>query len=261
MKNKKWNKFDKLQGKCYNNMIGAEEDGTCWKQAFELMMEIVREERKDNPNYALELEELDDVTDYEYDILGWLADCLDEIGIEEEYESLLQMCECLLNEFNWPEYTGSDIKFQKAVALGVLQREQEAAQFCEQWISTEPENVIAAAAGVTAYIGIRNFEAAEELVDRFIPDKSKCIDENDVMFMAASALYQVMGRKKEKIQVEKAMKAYEKEVQKQLEMEALGDELDFLDDEEFPFLGNGGFLTDDDWLEDEFDEDEDLPFD
>lgn len=57
------------------------------------------------------------------------------------------------------------------------------------------------------------------------------------------------------------MKAYEKEVQKQLEMEALGDELDFLDDEEFSFLGNGGFLTDDDWLEDEFDEDEDLTFD
>ena len=42
------------------------------------------------------------------------------------------------------------------------------------------------------------------------------------------------GRKKEKIQVEKAMKAYEKELQKQMEMEALGDELDFLDDD-LPF--------------------------
>ena len=103
MKNIKWNKFDKLQGKCYNNLIGADKDDTCWKQAFELMMEIVREERQSNPNYALELEQLDDATDYEYDILGWLEDCLDEIGIEEDYESLLQMCGCLLEEFHWPE--------------------------------------------------------------------------------------------------------------------------------------------------------------
>ena len=172
MKNIKWNKFDKLQGKCYNNLIGADKDDTCWKQAFELMMEIVREERQSNPNYAPELEQLDDATDYEYDILGWLEDCLDEIGIEEDYESLLQMCECLLEEFHWPEYTGSDIKFQKTVALGVLHREQEAVKFCEQWINEEPENVVAAAAGVTAYIGVKNFEAAEELVDRFIPNKS-----------------------------------------------------------------------------------------
>ena len=133
----------------------------------------------------------------------------------------------------WRNFIGRS-KFQKAVALGVLHREQEAAKFCEQWINEEPENVVAAAAGVTAYIGVKNFEAAEELVDRFIPNKSKCIEENDVMFMAASTLYQVMGRKKEKIQVEKAMKAYEKELQKQMEMEVLGDELDFWDDE-LPF--------------------------
>lgn len=241
MKNKKWNKFDKLQGKCYSNMIGVEVDNTCWKQAFELMMEIIREERQNNPNYAPDLMQLDDATEYEYDILGWLEDCLDEMGIQEDYSSLLQMCDTLLEEFDWPEYTGSDIKFQKAVALGVLHREQEAVKFCERWINAEPENVVAAAAGVTAYITINNLAAAEQLIDRFIPDKSQCSEENDIMFMAASALYQVMGRKKEKIQVEKAMKAYEKKLQKQMELDALEEGLDF-------------------W-EDEFDEDDDLPFD
>ena len=257
MKNKKWNKFDKLQGKCYNNMIGAEEDGTCWKQAFELMMEIVREERQNNSNYAPDLMQLDDATDYEYDILGWLEDCLDEMDMQEDYQTLLFACDTLLTEFGWPEYTGSDIKFRKAAVLKPLGREEEAVLFCEKWIAKEPENIVAAAAGVYAYIDVKSYEKAEALVERFASDKSQCGDENDIMFTAASRLYQAMGKKKELKQVEKAMLAYEKKLQEQMELDFLDDD----DDDEFPFWGIGDFLADDDWLEDEFDEDEDLPFD
>ena len=32
MQNKKWKTFNKLTEKCYNNMIGAEADGNCWRQ-------------------------------------------------------------------------------------------------------------------------------------------------------------------------------------------------------------------------------------
>ena len=68
MQNKKWKTFNKLTAKCYNNMIRAEADGNCWQQAFELLKEIVREERQNNPNFASEIEMIDDITDYEYDI-------------------------------------------------------------------------------------------------------------------------------------------------------------------------------------------------
>ena len=47
-------------------------------------------------------------------------------------------------------------------------------------------------------------------MERFIWDKSKCTDENNIMFMAASALYQVTGKKKEKKVIDKAMKESEK---------------------------------------------------
>ena len=68
MQNKKWKTFNKLTAKCYNNMIRAEADGNCWQQAFGLLKEIVREERQNNPNFASEIEMIDDITDYEYDI-------------------------------------------------------------------------------------------------------------------------------------------------------------------------------------------------
>ena len=59
MQNKKWKKFGTLTGKCYLNMAGAEKDGSCWEQAFELLKEIIREERQKNPEFALTMEEID----------------------------------------------------------------------------------------------------------------------------------------------------------------------------------------------------------
>lgn len=210
MKNKKWKQFSKLTEKCYNNMIGAEKDGSCWGQAFELLMEIVREERQTNPNYASELEMLEEVTDCEYDIQGWLEDCLDELDMREEHRTLLKMCDDLLDMFGWPEYTGSDIKMRKAAVMAALGQKKESAEFCKMWLQKEPENIVAATAGVYAFIEVKAFEEAEKLVERFIWDKSKCTDENDIMFTAASTLYQVTGQKKEKRVIDKAMKEYEK---------------------------------------------------
>lgn len=235
MKNKKWKQFRKLIEKCYDNLIGADEDGNCWVQAFELLMEIVREERRANPNYASELEMLAEVLDYEYDIEGWLEDCLDEMDMREEQETLLKMCDTLLDMFGWPEYTGSDIKLKKASTMALLGHKKESVKFCEKWLQEEPENIVAAAAGVYAYIEVRDFDGAEKLVERFIEDKSKCTDENDIMFMAASTLYQVTGKKKEKKVIDKAMKEYEKFLKDYFEAFGLEDEDEEFFDGELPF--------------------------
>lgn len=78
MQSKKWRKFDELTEKCYSNMIGMGKDGSCWQQAFELLKEIVGEERQKDPSCMSQLEMVDDVTDYEHDVQGWLEECLDE---------------------------------------------------------------------------------------------------------------------------------------------------------------------------------------
>lgn len=234
MKNKKWNKFRKLTEKCYNNMIGAEKDGSCWEQAFELLMEIVREEREQNPNYASELELLDDATDYEYDIQGWLEDFLDEVEMRENHKLALYICNSLLDMFCWPEYTGSDIKFRKASAMEQLGQQKESVEFCEKWLQKEPENMIAACAGVYAFIKVKAFEKAEKLVEQFIPDKSQCSEENDMMFTAASVLYQATGRKKDKKAVDKALEEYDEYLKEQFAYPEYDEEEEFFDDE-LPF--------------------------
>lgn len=214
MRNKKWKKFSSLTGKCYSNMIGVEEDAGCWEQAFDLLREIVLEERQKTPGFALELEQLEEATEYEYDIEGWLEDCLDEIDMREEKVLLLKMCDNLLSLFSWPEYTGSDLKFRKTTALCELGRGSEAAKYCREWIKKEPENVTAATAGVYAFIETEEFDAAEELVERFILDRSNCTEENDIMFTAASKLYETTGKSKEKKQMEDALEKYDQYLEK-----------------------------------------------
>ena len=141
MKNKKWKQFEKLTEQCYMNMIGADKDGICWEKAFELLMEIVREERQKEPNWCQGVYMLDENTDYQYDISEWLEDCLDEIDMREEYEVLLCMCDTLLSLFSWPDYTGSDLKFRKSSVLAALGRNKEAVSFCCKWFEKEPENM------------------------------------------------------------------------------------------------------------------------
>lgn len=90
-------------------------------KAFELLMEIVREERQKEPNCFQEVYMLDEATDYKYDISEWLEDCLDETDMREEYEVLLGMCDTLLSLFAWPDYTGSDLKFRKVLYWRLLE--------------------------------------------------------------------------------------------------------------------------------------------
>ena len=53
-----------------------------------------------------------------------MEDCLDEIDMREEYETLLTMCNDLLELFGWPEYSDSDIKFRKATVLRELGKQK-----------------------------------------------------------------------------------------------------------------------------------------
>ena len=196
-------------------MVGAEKDWSCWIEAFELLKEIVLEERQDDSNYASQLEMLDDATDYEYDIQGWLEDCLDEIDMREEQEILLNICNDLLSLFVWPEYTGSEIKLRKSIALSKLGNKKEAVRFCKDWLKKEPENIVAATSNVYAFIDIGEFAAAEKLVNWYILDKKICSEETYIMFTAASLLYEVTGMRKEKKQIDKALKNFDEYMEQQ----------------------------------------------
>ncbi len=216
MLNKKWRRFANLTDKCYDNMIGAEEDSSCWKQAFDLLMEIVRDERKINPDFSKELGLLDDETDYKYDILGWLEDCLDETDMRKQYELLLKMYNELSALFILTDDAGEDIKFRKSIVLRELGKTEEAVTLCKEWYEENTDNEVSATAYVYALIKKKEYEEAEKMILKFIKDFSKCTEDTELMFRAASKCYGVTGNEKKRKIVDKALDDYENMVDQKL---------------------------------------------
>ena len=234
MKSKKWNEFQKLTEKCYACLAGIEKDHGCWQKAFEVLKEIIADVRSSQPEHFAELYQLDEDTDFRYDIEGWLEDYLDEIDMREEHEKTLEVCDDLLGMFQWEVEKPSNINFLKASALEKLGRNEEALQFCRQWMVREPDNVMAVAANIYADIKSHDFEDAENLIKKHIHEETCCTEENDILFTAASAFYKASGNKKEQKRMERALEEYEEELEKYLM--GLDDEDLLFDDDDDPFF-------------------------
>lgn len=210
MKNKKWKQFGQLKEKCYLDMAGIKSDHKSWNKGFELFKELVDDMKNEQPDGKLELYQMDEITDFEYDVEGWLEDYLDELDMHEEYGHLLEVCDALLEMFSWEEDMPSDIRFRKVSVLGALKRNDEAAEFGRKWLEEEPDNISAVTANVYASLALHDMETAEKLIRQHISDDTECTDENDILFTAASTYYQAAGKKKEKKRIDQAIKAYEK---------------------------------------------------
>lgn len=236
MRNKKWKKFAKLTDKCYANMAGAESDASCWPRAFDLLMEILAEERANNPQYAPELVDLEEETDWAYDISGWMEDYLDELDMREEHELLLHSCDQLIQHFRWKEDSPEDFYFLKSTALSGLDRTQEAAAFCRAWMQERPDSFTAVAASIYAFLDAGELQEAEALMKKHIDKDAECTDETAILFTAASKYYERTGNLTEHKRMEDALEAYDS----WLEEEWLGGEDDedgdaLLEDWELPF--------------------------
>lgn len=234
MKNKKWKEFGKLTGKCYLDMANAVDDASCWQKAYETLKEIIADERSNQPGYEGELYQLDEETDYNYDVQGWLEDYLDELEMNEEHEKLLKVCDELLGMFQWKEDSPSDIKFMKSSTLRAMGRTNDAAVFCRQWLEDAPDDICAVTANIYADIDIQDLEAAESLIKQYIGEEVQCTEENDILFTAASQYYEKSGNKKEKKRIDRELNAYEKELKKFFMGEEDDDEV-MWGEEDLPF--------------------------
>ena len=235
MKSKKWDEFQKLTEKCYACLAGIEQDRGCWQEAFAVLKEIITEVRSRRPEYFAELYQLDEETDYRYDVEGWLEGYLDEVDMQEEHEKTLEVCDELLGMFRWEEEKPSNIKFLKALALGNLGRNEGALQFCRQWMAEEPDNIMAVAANIYIDIKSHAYEDAEKLIKQHIQEETRCTEENDILFTAASAFYKASGNKEEQKRMERALQEYEDYLEKYM-MGMDEDDLLFDDDDEELFF-------------------------
>ena len=238
--NRQWKKYDQLMEKCYLGMAGGGTDIKDWNDCFDVLIQIIENERESNPDSGRELDLLDDETDYRHDVQGWLGDYLDELDMREMYARLETVCRKLLKIFEWKEEYPSDIRFMLASALGNQGRVEEARRYCEDWEAQEKDNPLAAAALIYSMLSMKDYEGAEEIVRQHIEEDTICSEENDVIFTAALQLYKANGNKKMEKKMDDALEEYDKALERYF-MGLDGEGLEFgdmnweMDEDDLPF--------------------------
>ena len=238
--NKQWKKFDRLTETCYSDMARGITDINNWNECYNLLKEIISDGRAENPDFAKELYQLDDETDYQHDVQGWIEDYLDELDMREMYSRLETVCRKLLKIFEWKEEYPSDIRFMLASALENQGRVEEARKYCEDWEAQEKDNPLAAAALIYSLLRMKDYEGAEEIVRQHIEEDTICSEENDVIFTAALQLYKANGNKKMEKKMDDALEEYDKALERYF-MGLDGEGLEFgdmnweMDEDDLPF--------------------------
>lgn len=243
---KLWKKFDALSEKCYPDMVEMDADIEVWNKTFSVLLDIIQTGRSQDKNFAPELMDLDDSTDYKYNVIEWIEDYLIELEMREQYDKIYQVCNKLIDLFQWKEESPSDLRMQIALALNKQGKHEEALSYCENWYKEEQDNIYAATALVYARTAVKDFAGAEKIVKQYIDDDTECTEDNDILFMAAAELYDETKNKKAQKRIKQAIEKYENDIDGYLEnlenifdemlKSALGDDIfdeDMFDDESF----------------------------
>lgn len=143
----------------------------CWEEVFDLTIQSILEERESNPDFAQELNQLDEMTDYKYDLLECLEAYFDHMEETEQGEVVIASCDKLFDLFQWKEMRASEFKFRKGNALEALKR----------------------------------YDEAEAITAKYLGPDLICDKETDTFFMAAYRLFEMTDNKDAKRRVEKKM--------------------------------------------------------
>ena len=69
--NRQWKKYDQLMEKCYLGMAGGGTDINDWNVCFDVLIQIIENERESNPDFGRELDLLDDDDDVQAVYHNW----------------------------------------------------------------------------------------------------------------------------------------------------------------------------------------------
>lgn len=234
-----WKEFGRLTSGCYGHLSGMEENAGAWDEAYAVLVEIVRDGRSRDSGYAAELYQLDEQTDYRYDVDSWLEDYLDMLDMGKRYGKLRQVCTELIGLFQWEEEKPSELRFLIASSLQSEGKKEEALAYCEDWYKKESDDMTGATALIYARTAAGDFNGAEQIVNQYISEDGVCTDENDIVYTAAERLYKASGNKKAEKWVKKALKKYEDELEAYysgMDEDGLDFSLDDIEDEDYGVL-------------------------
>ncbi len=206
---KTWEKAGELLRKSrLSTLMPAAKDEACWDEAYDLTILSITEEREYNPDFAKEINQLDEQTDYKYNLLECLEAYFDHLEAMEKWEEVIYSCNRIIDLFAWKEVKPSEFLFRKGNAYEALKRFDAAEAFGKKWLESDPTDLFAAASNVYLKATLGKYDEADEIVEKYLGEELQCEDSTDTFFMAAYRLYEMTDNMNAKRRVEKKMADY-----------------------------------------------------
>lgn len=140
-KNKKWDIFEDMTAKCYKSQDNGDIIKECWYSAYDTLLEIIEEERKKSPDCFVELAEIDQKTEYKYNVQSWVDDYFKELSALRDYNRIYKDGTRLINAFQWQTQTPAQIKLRVINAMERLGMHEAASRCSEEWVVQNPDNI------------------------------------------------------------------------------------------------------------------------
>lgn len=159
-----------------------------WLKAWEILKKLIN-----GAEMPLGISDLDEATDYEYGLEGWLQDMVMELGNAGEHEKRLRFCREVIELFSWQYEDNGGYKLAVAESLYALDHKAEVDVYLNEWLAQEPRNADAINAKSVCLEADGKDEEAYDWLEQEIGDQS-CTLDNDILFARICWLGEKLGR-------------------------------------------------------------------
>lgn len=161
-----------------------------------------------------ELVEIDDETDFKYELYNWLQDMEMEFHNSRLYEERIQFCQEVMDLFAWKEDSADNYKSAIGEALNDLKRYNECDEWLEDWLKEEPDNISCINTYIQCASGRDDWEKAKQLTEKYIGASIEFNGENEILLYRALDVYEGLGEtekaKQYQEKIDEYLKWYEK---------------------------------------------------
>lgn len=201
-----WLEFEKIARQCHEE-ASSQDINNSWTRAYGIVKEITRKisERK---NYEkIGLSDLDDDSDYQFDMAEWMREYLDYLLSIKDNKEAEMICQDILRTFSWESDSSDPFKTYYVKALMLEERYENACSFCNEWCEQNPDSSSAIATHIVVLTQCEKYSAAESLIKAYT-ENMKCSMQNKKIFMAAAEFYEKTRNIKKKTDYENEIAIY-----------------------------------------------------
>ena len=176
----------------YNAMMSDDQENMAkaWLHGFELIKELVKNQF---PDSKPDLQAVEEKTEFKYGLMSWLGDIERELGNAKLEEERIEYCKALLETFIWGKEAQDGFKATIGEAYCELGKEADWVNIFEEWLSQEPNNMIAVNSYLYCLTTAGKAEKAKEVAKQYITEDMECDIDTETMFYRAQSLFEEAG--------------------------------------------------------------------